>query len=101
MFRSGGERNRTVARCLTRPAEPTNSARIDGYPLQRMSHFMNATDRKDPPVSRVYSSAIWNEIGERLRSTSMGRPSPISPQLLRLVRELDRLDVSDAPSRLN
>jgi hypothetical protein len=57
--------------------------------------------RKDPPVGRVHSGAIWNEIGERLRSTSMGRPSPISPQLLRLVRELDRLDVSDAPSRLN
>jgi hypothetical protein len=59
------------------------------------------THRKDRRVSRVYCSAIWNEIGERLRSTSMGRPSPTSPQLLRLVRELDRLDVSDAPSRLN
>jgi hypothetical protein len=59
------------------------------------------TERKYPQVSDVHSRAIWNEIGERLHPTSMQKPAPMSPHLLRLVGELDGLDVGAAPSGLN
>jgi hypothetical protein len=46
-------------------------------------------DRKGPHLDRIHSGAIWNEIGERLRSTAVGKPTPIPPDLLRLVQKLD------------
>jgi hypothetical protein len=67
--------------------------------LQQAGCSMTNRDFNGVRITRLHSEAICAEVGERLRAALPANPDRLSPDLLRLTKRLDGVEVGDTPSR--